>query len=96
MSITTSRVIGSARARTQSRNSTTRPIGTKCGLSSTRFKITYIYVGPTERRDFTPEGIAKFQTLKWVCAEGDAAVYPVEAIPAQAPVVAGNSAGMVA
>jgi YYY domain-containing protein len=55
-----------------------------------RFKITYIYVGPTERRDFTPEGIAKFQQLKWICAEGDAAVYPVEVIPAQAPVVAGN------
>jgi uncharacterized membrane protein len=55
-----------------------------------RFKITFIYVGPTERRDFTPEGIAKFDALKPVCIDGEAAVYPAEVIPAQAPVVAGN------
>lgn len=40
-----------------------------------RYGITYIYVGPTERRDFEPAGLAKFERLTPVCQSGAAAVY---------------------
>ncbi len=45
-----------------------------------RYGITYIYVGPTERSKYNPEGLAKFKDLPPVCSSGDVAVYSVEAI----------------
>ncbi|MCC7445787.1 MAG: hypothetical protein IT324_00150 [Anaerolineae bacterium] len=48
-----------------------------------KYGITYIYVGPTERSKYNPEGLAKFKDLPPVCASGDAAVYSVEAIQPQ-------------
>jgi YYY domain-containing protein len=46
-----------------------------------RYGITYIYVGPTERRFFDAVGLAKFAELQPVCEFGDAAVYPANAVP---------------
>ncbi|MCC7205811.1 MAG: hypothetical protein IT323_00800 [Anaerolineae bacterium] len=40
-----------------------------------RYGITYIYIGPTERRDFDAAGLAKFERLTPVCQSGSAAVY---------------------
>lgn len=40
-----------------------------------RYGITYIYVGPTERREFEAAGLAKFEHLTPVCQNGAAAVY---------------------
>jgi uncharacterized membrane protein len=54
-----------------------------------RYGITYIYVGPTERRDFDPTGIAKFDGLTPVCASGSVAVYSADAIGAQPSTTAG-------
>ncbi len=45
-----------------------------------RYGITYIYVGPTEQREFTAEGLAKFASLPPVCASGRAAVYSADAL----------------
>lgn len=40
-----------------------------------RYGITYIYVGPTERRDFSAAGLAKFDALTPICVSGGSAVY---------------------
>ncbi len=45
-----------------------------------RYGITYIYVGPTERREFSELGLAKFAKLNPVCAFGDAAVYSADSL----------------
>ena len=55
-----------------------------------QYGITYIYVGPTERRDFDPTGVSKFDTLKPVCASGNVAVYSAASIGAQPPTAAGS------
>lgn len=55
-----------------------------------RYGITYVYVGPTERRDFDPSGIAKFDGLTPVCSSGNVAVYSAAAIEGQAPTTAGG------
>ncbi len=54
-----------------------------------RYGITYIYVGPTERRDFNQSGIAKFDGLTPVCASGTVAAYSADAIGAQPSTTAG-------
>ncbi len=48
------------------------------------FGITYIYVGPTERQDYTGSGgLKKFEGLRPVCTGDDgSAVYSVAAVPA--------------
>jgi YYY domain-containing protein len=40
-----------------------------------RYGITYIYVGPTERLQFSGEGLSKFESLPVVCRAGGAVVY---------------------
>jgi uncharacterized membrane protein len=45
-----------------------------------RYGITYIYVGPTERRDYSAAGLAKFAALPPVCASGDVAVYAADSL----------------
>jgi YYY domain-containing protein len=45
-----------------------------------RYGITYIYVGPTERRDFSAAGLAKFESLTPVCVSGGSAVYAAAAL----------------
>jgi YYY domain-containing protein len=49
-----------------------------------RYGITYIYVGPTERGLFRPEGLQKFDVLAPVCAQGEAAVYFADSLSLQA------------
>ncbi len=49
----------------------------------------YIFVGPTERRDFDPVGISKFDGLKPICSSGTVAVYSADAIGAQPPTASG-------
>ena len=55
-----------------------------------RYGITYIYVGPTERRNFDAAGLAKFETLTPVCSSGDVAAYSVASIGEQTPPGSGN------
>jgi uncharacterized membrane protein len=55
-----------------------------------RYGITYIYVGPTERRNFNAEGLAKFEALTPVCSSGDVAAYSVVSIGEQTPPASGN------
>ncbi len=55
-----------------------------------QYGITYIYVGPTERRLYTQAGLAKFAPLTPVCSSGDVDVYSVNSIGAQAPTATGN------
>jgi YYY domain-containing protein len=55
-----------------------------------RYGITYIYVGPTERRNFDATGLAKFETLTPVCSSGDVAAYSVASIGVQTPPASGN------
>lgn len=43
-----------------------------------RYGITYIFVGLQERRDFAPEGLAKFAGLQPVCVSGDTAAYSAD------------------
>jgi uncharacterized membrane protein len=45
-----------------------------------RYGITYIYVGPTERRDFAATGLEKFAALPPVCISGDVAVYAADSL----------------
>ncbi len=49
-----------------------------------QYGITYIYVGPTERRIYDSAGLAKFATLTPVCSSGDVAVYATDSIGALA------------
>jgi uncharacterized membrane protein len=47
-----------------------------------RYGITYIFVGVTERRDFAPEGLAKFEALPPLCEYGMARVYSADSFRA--------------
>lgn len=47
-----------------------------------RYGITYIFVGVTERRDFAPEGLAKFEALPPLCEYGTVRVYSADAFRA--------------
>jgi len=55
-----------------------------------RYGITYVYVGPTERRDFSAAGIAKFGGLPPVCTSGDVDVYSADSITSQTTTTAGG------
>jgi len=48
-----------------------------------KYKVTYIYIGPTERKDYSPQGLAKFDPLTPICRYGDAVVYSVDALGLQ-------------
>jgi YYY domain-containing protein len=54
------------------------------------FGITYIYVGPTERRLYTQDGLAKFDGLTPVCRNGDVAAYSTDSIGQQVPTATGS------
>ncbi|MFQ3534305.1 MAG: DUF2298 domain-containing protein [Aggregatilineales bacterium] len=47
-----------------------------------RYGITYIFVGVTERRDFAPEGLAKFEALRPLCEYGAVRVYSADSFRA--------------
>jgi YYY domain-containing protein len=47
-----------------------------------RYGITYIFVGLTERRDFSAEGLAKFDLLPPVCEYGNVRVYSADSFKA--------------
>ncbi|MCS6872886.1 MAG: DUF2298 domain-containing protein, partial [Anaerolineae bacterium] len=47
-----------------------------------RYGITYIFVGVTERRDFAPEGLAKFEVLPPLCEYGNVRVYSADSLRA--------------
>jgi YYY domain-containing protein len=49
-----------------------------------KYSISYIYVGPTERRLYTSSGLSKFDGLTPVCKYGDVAVYSADSIGLQA------------
>lgn len=51
-----------------------------------RYGITYIYVGPTEQREFNAEGLAKFSPITPVCESGTVRVYPAAGVLALAGV----------
>jgi uncharacterized membrane protein len=55
-----------------------------------KYGITYIYVGPTERRLYPEAGLSKFDALTPVCKQGDVAVYSADSIGLQAAPAAGN------
>ncbi|MEP7286768.1 MAG: DUF2298 domain-containing protein [Chloroflexota bacterium] len=55
-----------------------------------RYNISYIYIGPQERRDFSEVGLAKFDGLPTVCHFGNVDVYAADAVGLQAPKAAGN------
>jgi len=47
-----------------------------------RYGITYIFVGVTERRDFSAEGLAKFDLLTPLCEYGNVRVYSADSFKA--------------
>jgi YYY domain-containing protein len=47
-----------------------------------RYGITYIFVGITERRDFSAEGLAKFDPLTPLCEYGNVRVYSADSLKA--------------
>lgn len=55
-----------------------------------RYNITFIYVGPTERANYTQTGVAKFETLPALCRFGNVAVYAADAVGKVAPPATGK------